>query len=62
MPKLLSLNARFIFPWQKYVLSHQNQERLATPTQQEHIRQIFLNHGIKEEPVYDTYVEKYDWE
>ena len=37
-------------------------ERLATPAQQEHIRQIFLNHGIKEEPVYDTYVEKYDWE
>ena len=39
-----------------------NHERLATPAQQEHIRQIFLNHGIKEEPVYDTYVEKYDWE
>ena len=39
-----------------------NHERLVTPAQQEHIRQIFLNHGIKEEPVYDTYVEKYDWE
>ena len=28
-----------------------NHERLATPAQQEHIRQIFLNHGIKVEPM-----------
>lgn len=36
-------------------------ERLVKPAEQEQIRQIFLNKGIKEQPVFDEYVEQYDW-
>lgn len=36
-------------------------ERLITPAGQEYIRQLFLHRGLKEEPVYDEFVEQYDW-
>lgn len=36
-------------------------ERLIKPAEQEQIRQIFLNKGITEQPVFDEYVEQYDW-
>lgn len=36
-------------------------ERLLKPQEQEYIRQLFLEKGIKEEPVYDEYVEQYEW-
>lgn len=36
-------------------------ERLIKPGEQERIRQIFLKWGINEEPVYDEYVEQYEW-
>ncbi len=38
-----------------------NKERLITPTEQNFIRQLFLDKGIGEEPVFDEYVEKYEW-
>ncbi len=36
-------------------------ERLIKPEEQERIRQLFLKWGINEEPVYDEYVEQYEW-
>ena len=36
-------------------------ERLISPTEQTYIREIFLSKGIKEEPLYDEYIEQYDW-
>lgn len=36
-------------------------ERLITPAEQMYIRQIFLSKGIKTEPLYDEYIEQYDW-
>ena len=36
-------------------------ERLVKPAEQEQIRQIFLNKGITEAPLFDEYVEQYDW-
>lgn len=38
-----------------------NKTRLITPKEQAFIRQVFLNEGIKEAPVFDEYVEQYDW-
>ncbi|MCD8183408.1 MAG: DUF6078 family protein [Bacteroides sp.] len=38
-----------------------NRERLIHPEEQEFIRQLFLRYGIKEKPVFDEYVELYDW-
>ncbi len=38
-----------------------NKERLIHPKEQEFIRQLFLRNGIKEEPAFDEYVDKYDW-
>lgn len=38
-----------------------NKERLIRPKEQEFIRQLFLRNGIKEEPVFDEYVDQYDW-
>ncbi len=38
-----------------------NKERLITPSEQEYIRQLFISKGIKEEPIFDEYVNKYDW-
>ncbi|WP_102406461.1 DUF6078 family protein [Parabacteroides bouchesdurhonensis] len=39
----------------------QRKERLISPDEQEYIRQLFVRHGIKNEPVYDKYVEQYNW-
>lgn len=36
-------------------------ERLFTPEQQEYIRQLFLQRGLQEAPVFDEYVEQYEW-
>lgn len=36
-------------------------ERLVTPAEQAYIQKLFLSYGIKEEPVYDEYLEKYEW-
>ena len=38
-----------------------HKERHVTPSEQEHIRQIFVNNGIDTEPVYDEYQEEYSW-
>ncbi|MDH6306389.1 hypothetical protein M2459_000376 [Parabacteroides sp. PF5-5] len=38
-----------------------NKVRLITPKEQAFIRQVFLNEGIQEEPVFDEYVDQYDW-
>lgn len=38
-----------------------NKERLLHPEEQKQIAAIFLKHGIKFKPVYDKYIEKYDW-
>lgn len=36
-------------------------ERLFSPDQQEYIRQLFRKRGLSEAPVFDEYVEVYDW-
>lgn len=36
-------------------------ERLLSPGQQEYIRQLFLKRGISGDPVFDEYVEQYEW-
>lgn len=36
-------------------------ERLINPAGQEYIRQLFLKRGLTDEPVYDEYVEQYEW-
>lgn len=36
-------------------------ERLFTPEQQEYVRELFLQRGIQEAPVFDEYVEQYEW-
>ena len=36
-------------------------ERMLDPSEQEYIRKLFVSKGIKELPVYDEYIEKYDW-
>ena len=38
-----------------------HKERHVTPSEQEYIRQIFVNNGVDAEQVYDEYVEEYDW-
>lgn len=38
-----------------------NKERLIKPSEQELIRWIFIQKGITEEPVFDKYIEQYDW-
>lgn len=32
-----------------------------SPEAQLYIRQLFLQHGVQEEPVFDSYTEEYDW-
>lgn len=39
-----------------------NKERSIKPSEQESIRQIFLSRGITEEPVFDEYIDQYDWD
>lgn len=36
-------------------------ERLISPIEQEYIRKLFLNRGIKTSLAYDEYVEQYEW-
>lgn len=36
--------------------------RLVSPSDQKYIRQLFLSRGIKEEPVFDAYIEQYKWD
>lgn len=38
-----------------------SKKRLIRPDEQQIIRQIFLDNGITSEPVYDEYIEQYDW-
>jgi hypothetical protein len=39
-----------------------NKSRLITPEEQAIIRQIFRDAGIQEEPVFDEYLEQYNWQ
>lgn len=39
----------------------QKKERLITPEEQNIIRMIFIRHGIHTDPLFDQYVEQYDW-
>ncbi len=36
-------------------------QRLINPAEQNFIRQVFLDKGIEEEPVFDKYIEEYEW-
>ena len=36
-------------------------ERLISPSEQKYIRQLFRKRGIEDEPVYDEYLERYEW-
>lgn len=38
-----------------------NKQRLIKPGEQAFIRQVFKDEGIEEEPVFDQYIERYDW-
>lgn len=38
-----------------------HKERLLHPVEQEQIAAIFQKHGIKSKPIFDDYVDKYDW-
>ena len=37
-------------------------KRLLSPKEQDFIRQVFIQKNIQEEPLFDEYFEKYDWE
>ena len=39
----------------------QKKERLITPDEQKIIRMIFIRQGIHADPLFDQYVEQYDW-
>lgn len=39
----------------------QKKERLITPDEQNIIRQLFIQYGVHTEPLFDTYIEQYDW-
>ena len=39
-----------------------NKQRLIRPEEQEFIRQLFVQEEIAEEPVFDEYIEQYDWD
>lgn len=45
--------SRFYRLWRK--------ESLFSPDQQEYIRQLFLQRGLSETPVFDEYVQQYEW-
>lgn len=38
-----------------------NKERWITPEEQNYIRGLFIQKGIKEEPIYEKYAERYVW-
>lgn len=37
------------------------EERMFTPVQQEYVRKLFQSRGISSQPVFDRYVELYEW-
>ena len=37
-------------------------ERYLSPKEQDFIRELFLKEGIQEEPVFDEYIDTYDWD
>ena len=39
-----------------------NKQRLIKPKEQDFIRKLFINEEIAVEPVFDEYIELYDWE
>ena len=39
----------------------QSKQRLINPEEQNFIRKVFIDEGITEEPIFDKYVDKYDW-
>lgn len=39
----------------------QKKERLIAPNEQNIIRQIFIQYGIHADPLFDKYIEQYDW-
>lgn len=38
-----------------------HKERLISPAEQDFIRKLFIDNGVKEEPLFDKYVEQYEW-
>lgn len=36
-------------------------EHLFSPSQQEYVKQLFLQRGISEPPLFDEYIEQYEW-
>ncbi len=38
-----------------------NKKRHITPEEQDFIREVFQKEGIEEEPVFDKYIDKYEW-
>ena len=44
-----------------YIYRLWRKERLFSPEQQEYVRQLFLERGLQEAPVFDEYVEQYEW-
>jgi hypothetical protein len=38
-----------------------NKERLLHPVEQNQIAAIFVKHGVKATPEFDSYVDQYDW-
>ncbi len=39
----------------------QHKQRYIRPAEQEFIREVFRREGIQQEPVFDEYIDKYDW-
>lgn len=39
----------------------QSKERLISPDEQNFFRRIFIQYGINNDPIFDEYVEQYDW-
>lgn len=39
----------------------QKKERLITPDEQNMIRRIFIQYGVHTDPVFDKYIEQYNW-
>jgi len=36
-------------------------EKGFSPKEQQYVRNVFLRHGVKEEPIYDAYCDQYTW-
>lgn len=39
-----------------------NKTRMIKPQEQEFIRKVFQNEGVLEEPIFDEFIYKYDWQ